>query len=215
MAETVAVKNIGLRGVIVADTAVSFIDGQEGILIYRGYRIEELAESSSFIETAYLLLNGRLPSKQELDEFDPTVRQARNIPDWLNQALRKLPKRADPMDVLQGSVPLLAMDDPDLHEQSREANVRMAARLIARVPAVTAAWHRIRQDKEPLHRTINLLTQQISSGKSPEISRMKRWPMIWTRASYCTRTIRSTPRLLLAEKYVQHVLICMRQWQPG
>ena len=54
------------------------------------------------------------------------------------------------MDVLQGSVPFLAMDDPDLHEQSREANVRMAARLIARMPAVTAAWHRIRQDKEPL-----------------------------------------------------------------
>ncbi|MGO9119899.1 MAG: citrate synthase [Desulfomonilaceae bacterium] len=150
MPETVAVKNIGLRGVIVADTAVSFIDGQEGILIYRGYRIEELAESSSFMETAYLLLNGRLPTKQELEEFELMVRQARYIPDWLNQALRKLPKKADPMDVLQGSVPFLAMDDPDLHEQSREANVRMAARLIARVPAVTAAWHRIRQGKEPL-----------------------------------------------------------------
>ncbi len=150
MSETVQVKNIGLRGVVVADTAVSFIDGQEGILIYRGYRIEELAESSTFMETAYLLLNGRLPTKQELDEFDLMVRQAREIPDWLNQALRKFPKRADPMDVLQGSVPLLAMDDPDLHDHSREANVRMAARLIARIPAVTAAWHRIRQDKEPL-----------------------------------------------------------------
>ena len=150
MPDTVAVKNIGLRGVIVADTAVSFIDGQKGILIYRGYRIEELAESSSFMETAYLLLNGRLPTKEELNEFELMVKQARDIPDWLIHALKKLPKKADPMDVLQGSVPLLAMDDPDLHEQSREANVRMAARLIARVPAVTAAWHRIRQDKEPL-----------------------------------------------------------------
>jgi citrate synthase len=150
MPETVAVKNIGLRGVVVADTAVSFIDGQEGILIYRGYRIEELAESSSFMETAYLLLNGHLPTKQELDEFELMVKQARDIPDWLIHALKQLPKKADPMDVLQGSVPFLAMDDPDLHEQSREANVRMAARLIARMPAVTAAWHRIRQDKEPL-----------------------------------------------------------------
>jgi citrate synthase len=156
MPETVAVKNIGLRGVVVADTAVSFIDGQEGILIYRGYRIEELAESSSFMETAYLLLNGRLPTKQELDEFELMVKRARDIPDWLIQALRKLPKKADPMDVLQGSVPFLAMDDPDLHEQSREANVRMAARLIARMPAVTAAWHRIRQDKEPLPPDPNL-----------------------------------------------------------
>ncbi len=150
MPETLEVKNIGLRGVVVADTAVSFIDGQKGILIYRGYRIEELAESSSFMETAYLLLNGRLPIRQELNEFEQMVRQARDIPDWLIQALKKLPKKADPMDVLQGCVPLLAMDDPDLHEQSREANVRMATRLISRLPAVTAAWHRIRQGKEPL-----------------------------------------------------------------
>jgi citrate synthase len=150
MQEAVAVKNIGLRGVTVADTAVSFIDGQQGILIYRGYRIEELAESSSFMETAYLLLNGSLPRKQELDEFDLMVRKARNLPDWLNEALKKLPRKADPMDVLQGSVPLLAMDDTDLLDESREANVRMAARLIARLPAVTAAWHRIRQGKEPL-----------------------------------------------------------------
>ncbi len=150
MPETVEVKNIGLRGVVVADTAVSFIDGQKGILIYRGYRIEELAESSSFMETAYLLLNGRLPTRQELNEFEQMVRQARDIPDWLIQVLKKMPKKADPMDVIQGSVPLLAMDDPDLHEQSREANVRMATRLISRLPAVTAAWHRIWQGKEPL-----------------------------------------------------------------
>src|SRR4030042_5320884 len=150
MQEAVVVKNIGLRGFTVADTAVSFIDGQQGILIYRGYRIEELAESSSFMETAYLLLNGRLPSKQELDEFDLMGRKERNVPDWIYEALKKLPRKADPMDVLQGSVPLLAMDDPDLHDESREANVRMAARLIARIPAVTAAWHRIRQEKEPL-----------------------------------------------------------------
>jgi citrate synthase len=150
MQESVVVKNIGLRGVTVADTAVSFIDGQQGILIYRGYRIEELAESSSFMETAHLLLNGRLPSKQELDRFELMVREARDVPDWIYEVLKKLPKKADPMDVLQGSVPLLAMDDPDLQDESREANVRKAARLIARVPAVTAAWHRIRQDKEPL-----------------------------------------------------------------
>ena len=177
MPETVAVKNIGLRGVTVADTAVSFIDGQQGILIYRGYRIEELAESSSFMETAYLLLNGRLPSKQELDEFDVMVRKERNVPDWIYEALKKLPRKADPMDVLQGSVPLLAMDDPDLHDESREANVRMAARLIARIPAVTAAWHRIRQEKEPLPpdeklaHSANFLWQVTGSKPDDEVAR--------------------------------------------
>ena len=65
------VKNIGLRGVTVADTKISFIDGEQGILIYRGYRIEELAERSSYMETAYLLLNGNLPSQQQLEDFHP------------------------------------------------------------------------------------------------------------------------------------------------
>ncbi|HTY26293.1 MAG TPA: citrate synthase [Desulfomonilaceae bacterium] len=173
MQESVVVKNIGLRGVTVADTAISFIDGQQGILIYRGYRIEELAESSSFMETAYLLLNGRLPSKSELDTFDLTVRQARGLPDWIYQSMKALPKNADPMDVLQGCVPLLAMHDPDLHDESREANVRMATRLIARLPEVTAAWHRIRQGLDPLPADENLshaanFLWQVSGSKPDE-----------------------------------------------
>ena len=69
MRQTVSVKNIGLRGVTVADTKISFIDGEKGILIYRGYRIEDLAEHSSFLETSWLLLNGRLPSNEELNPF--------------------------------------------------------------------------------------------------------------------------------------------------
>ena len=79
MAETVRVKNIGLRGVTVADTKVSFIDGENGILIYRGYRIEELARSSSYIETAYLLLNGVLPNRQQLEDFNRQVVEARKL----------------------------------------------------------------------------------------------------------------------------------------
>ena len=150
MQQTVAVKNIGLRGVAVADTKISFIDGQKGVLIYRGYRIEELAERSSFMETACLLLNGRLPSSEQLQEFETQVRESRELPDYLYSCLKTLPKNADPMDVLQAAVPLLAMADPDLAEWTREANVRMAIRLIARLPVVTAAWHRIRNGQEPL-----------------------------------------------------------------
>jgi len=150
MQEVVSVKNIGLRGVTVADTKISFIDGEKGILIYRGYRIEELAERSSFLETAFLLLHGYLPSSQELADFEATVRDARYVPPFVLDCLRILPKNADPMDVLQGAASLLAISDPDLLDESRDANVRMATRLIARIPAVAAAWHRIRSNQDPL-----------------------------------------------------------------
>ncbi len=146
MKETVTVKNIGLRGVTVADTKISFIDGEKGILIYRGYRIEELAERSNFMEIAYLLLNGQLPDRKQLAAITDQVNAARELPDFVYTCLKSLPKNSDPMDVLQAAVPLLAMADPDLHDESREAYVRMACRLIARLPVVTAAWHRIRTD---------------------------------------------------------------------
>ena len=145
MAEAVNVKNIGLRGVTVADTKVSFIDGDKGVLIYRGYRIEELAERSSFMEVAYLVLTGTLPSNDELTSFTNDIVREREISDYVYACFEKLPKDGNPMDVLQASIPLLAMDDPDLMEDSREANLRMAIRLIARMPTLVSAWHRIRQ----------------------------------------------------------------------
>ncbi len=150
MAEVVNVKNMGLRGVTVADTKVSFIDGEKGILIYRGYRIEDLAEKSSFMEVAYLILNGTLPDKKELAEFQNRVKEARQVPEFIYESFNKLPEDANPMDVLQASVPLLATVDPDLTAETREANVNMAVRLISRLPIVVAAWHRIRQGLEPL-----------------------------------------------------------------
>ncbi len=150
MKEAVSVKNIGLRGVTVADTKISFIDGERGVLIYRGYRIEELAEKSSFIETAYLLLHGDLPSPSQLEDFKASVHAARELPPFVLDCLRILPKHSDPMDVLQGTTPLLGMADPDLLDESRDAQVRMATRLIARIPAVVAAWHRIRNNLDPL-----------------------------------------------------------------
>ena len=148
--ETVRVKNTGLRGVTVADTKISYIDGENGILIYRGYRIEELAERSTFMETAFLLLNGHLPMDGELERFERQVVQSREVPGYILESLEKFPKQAVPMDVLQACVPMLGLADPDLGDESREANVRKAIRLIARVPAVIAAWHRIRSGEKPL-----------------------------------------------------------------
>src|SRR5208337_3788834 len=148
--ETVRVKNIGLRGVTVADTKISYIDGENGVLIYRGYRIEELAEQSTFMETVFLLLNGYLPKGSELERFERQVVQSRDVPGFIVESLGKFPRRADPMDVLQACVPMLAVADPELNDESREANVRKAIRLIARFPAVIAAWHRIRNGEKLL-----------------------------------------------------------------
>lgn len=147
---TVKVKNTGLRGVTVADTKISYIDGERGILIYRGYRIEELAEYSSFLETACLLLNGSLPHRDELEVFARNIAAARQAPDFLFESMRRWPRESRPMDVLQAAVPLLAMADPDLEVETRDANVLKAVRLIARLPVVIAAWHRIRNGKDPL-----------------------------------------------------------------
>ncbi len=176
-AETVRVKNIGLRGVTVADTKISYIDGENGVLIYRGYRIEELAERSTFMETAFLLLNGRLPGKSELERFEGQVVEARELPGFILENMEKFPKRTDPMEVLQACVPMLAMVDPELGDDSREANVRKAVRLIARVPAIVAAWHRIRNGEKALapdnglSHAANFLWQLTGKKPGAEISR--------------------------------------------
>jgi len=174
--ETVRVKNIGLRGVTVADTKISFIDGEEGILLYRGYRIEQLAERSSFLETAWLLLNDALPDKEELDSFSAQIEEARQLPAFVFESLSRLPKHAVPMDVLQASVPILAISDPELADETREGNLRKAARLIARIPVVVAAWHRIRNGLDPLppdnslSHAGNFLWQLHGTKPDPEIA---------------------------------------------
>ncbi len=156
MAQTVSVKNTGLRGVTVADTKVSFIDGNQGILIYRGYRIEELAERSSFLEVAFLLLNGYLPTPPELKSFEQAIADESDVPEYIYDCMRKFPTAANPMDSLQACVPLLAMDDPDLKDETREANLRRAIRLIAKLPVIVAAWSRISNGLAPLTYDPNL-----------------------------------------------------------
>src|SRR5512135_2014289 len=83
------VKNIGLRGVTVADTRISDVDGTNGILIYRGYRIEELASRSTFEETAYLLLHDSLPNEEQLEDFKSQLGEARELPSYLFESLKK------------------------------------------------------------------------------------------------------------------------------
>ena len=177
MKETVHIKNTGLRGVPVADTKISYIDGEQGVLIYRGYRIEELAERSSYPETAFLLLNGELPDKEGLQAFEGRIREAREIPGFIYDCLGQLPKQSVPMDVLQLVVPLLAIADPELSDESRDGNVSKAIRLISRIPVLMAAWHRIRNGLGPLpsdaslSHAANFLWQMQGRKPDTEISR--------------------------------------------
>src|SRR5512134_3107355 len=108
MPEALNVKNTGLRGEAVADTKISNTDGENGILIYRGYRIEDLAKNSTLEETAYLLLYDALPNDEALKDFRRKLVEAGELPSLVFDTLRKLPKTAQPMDVLQASIPILA-----------------------------------------------------------------------------------------------------------
>ncbi len=148
---TADVKNIGLRGVTVADTRVSFIDGNKGVLVYRGYRIEDLARNATYAETAYLLLYGQLPNETQLSDFESKLHESgASLPHFIYDVFAKIPSDASPMDVLQSVIPLLAINDPETGDETREANVRRAVRLIGKLPVLVAAWHRIRQGLVPM-----------------------------------------------------------------
>jgi len=150
MEEKIDFKNIGLRGVKVADTRISDVDGEKGILIYRGFNIVDLARSSTFEEVSFLLLNDRLPTREELKVFQKTLVSEREIPEPVLDFMKGLPPSAHPMDVLQASVPLLGSYDPQLHDETRDANLKKATRLIAKLPTIVAAWDRIRKGLEPV-----------------------------------------------------------------
>ena len=139
----------GLKGVYLDTTKACFIDGEEGKLLYRGYNIHDLAEKSTFEEVVYLLLYAKLPSQQELQEFDNTLRANRRIPDDVIQVL-ELVKTARPMDALRTGISALSGFDSEVDDNSPEATIRKGVRLTAMGPTLVAAHHRLRQGLEPI-----------------------------------------------------------------
>jgi citrate synthase len=137
-------RNIGLRNIEVADTRICSIDGENGKLIYRGYDILDLVNHSTYEETAYLLLLGDLPTASQLEDFKRRLEEARGLPDPLIRNFKNRPKRAQPMDVLQSCVSELADYDLNIDDSSKEAHVRRAVILIAKIPAIVAARNRVR-----------------------------------------------------------------------
>ena len=139
----------GLKGVYLDKTAASFIDGEAGKLYYRGYSIHDLAEYSTFEETAFLLLYGHLPTRAELDSFDQQLKQARAIPEPVVEVIRQV-QQAHPMDVLRTATSALSAYDPEVDDMSLEASTRKGIRLTAQAPTIVAAHDRIRKGKEPV-----------------------------------------------------------------
>ncbi|MCP4694284.1 MAG: citrate (Si)-synthase, partial [Desulfobacterales bacterium] len=150
MEECRQIQDTGLRGVTIASTKISDVDGAKGKLVYRGYLAKDLAGKTTFEELVYLLLYEKLPSKEELKEINNQLAPERSIPPDVIAALKTRPKDALPMDILQAAVAMLAHHDPDVNEHNREAALRIAIKLIAKFPTIVAAWERIRNDKEPV-----------------------------------------------------------------
>ena len=170
-------KNIGLRGIEVADTKISNIDGNKGKLIYRGFDILDLTENSTFEETAYLLLYDKLPTKPQLDEFNTKLIEARYIPKQMQKNMGNWRKDADPMDMLQAFVSALA-GYYDEEFSSKEASYDKAINLIAKVPSIIASWQRIRNGLEivdpdsTLSHAANFLYMMTGEKPDPEVEKI-------------------------------------------
>jgi citrate synthase len=170
-------KNIGLRGIEVADTRISNIDGKRGRLIYRGYDILDLTKNSTFEETAYLLLYDELPTKGKLDEFNAKLVDARFIPKQMQKNMGNWRKDADPMDMLQAFVAALA-GYYDEEFANKEASYDKAINIIAKVPTIIASWNRIRNGLDivdpdaSLSHAANFLYMMSGEKPDPEVEKI-------------------------------------------
>jgi len=148
----------GLEGVVANQSAICYVFGAEGRLIYRGYDIHDLADHSTFEETAYLLLHGDLPTRDQLKAFSVAIKAAQKLPKVVQRIIKNAPLTANPMNVLRTAVSASVFVDPDKGDDSRAAEYRKAVRLIAQLPTMVALFHRLRNSQKPLapRRGLNL-----------------------------------------------------------
>ncbi len=143
-----AVAGKGLEGVVAANSGICWIDGEAGVLSYRGIDIHELAEYSTFEETTYLLWNGLLPNELALREFTAQLTLARSLDHRVIDMLRSFPRTATPMEVLRTAVSALSFYDADEKDNSHDANVRKSYKLTAQIAMLVAIYDRLRKGKE-------------------------------------------------------------------
>jgi citrate synthase len=140
----------GLAGVVANQSSICYVFGEEGRLIYRGYDINDLADHSTFEETAYLLLKGDLPTRDQLKAFVADLKAAQKLDKVVQRIIKDAPRTANPMNVLRTAVSAAAFVDPDQGDNSAAADYRKAVRLIAQVPTMVAMFHRLRAERKPL-----------------------------------------------------------------
>jgi 2-methylcitrate synthase len=137
----------GLEGVVATTSGICYIDGEQGVLAYRGIDIHELADHSNFEETCYLLWNGKLPTRAQLKELHERLAEERKLDASIINLLRSAPRHALPMDVLRTAVSALSFYDVEEKSNDREANVHKATRLTSQIAMIVAAYDRIRKGK--------------------------------------------------------------------
>jgi len=146
----------GLLGIVVDETTVSQVMPDINSLTYRGYAVQDLCEQCSFEEVAYLVLNGELPNKKQLKSFIKEERQDRKLSKEILSDIRKMPKKAHPMDVARTAVSLMALEDNETKDNSPKANMRKAIRIFSKTPIALAAFFRARKGKKMISPKKNL-----------------------------------------------------------
>jgi citrate synthase len=144
---TTTVPPKGLEGVVAATSSICFIDGDAGILAYRGIDIHDLADNSTFEETCYLLWHGKLPSRPELEDLNKKLAAERKLDPAIIALIRSFPKTAIPMEVLRTAVSALSAYDSEAEKMDHDANVRKSIRLTSQIAMIVAAYDRIRKGK--------------------------------------------------------------------
>ena len=161
----------GLVGLYVDESKITFIDGLQGKLYFRGYSLQDLVNNSNFEEVAYLLIYGELPSKQEYENFKNELIKERNLPDNIITILKSFPRNTTRIELLRTSISALSLYDPDDYVYTQEANIRKGIRIIAKIPTILAYSHRI-QSNLPLVEPSNVLSHAgnyyyMMTGKKP------------------------------------------------
>lgn len=167
---------VGLEDVVIANSSICFIDGDKGILRYRGYDVNELAEKSSYEETAYLLLYGHLPLAAELKEFIESLRKNRQVPEGALAILRAIPPKTDGMAWLRTAVSALAAFDPEAEDNSEGANIRKTIRMTAQLSTLVAAIARVHKGQSIIAPDLELdhagnFLYMLTGKKPDELSR--------------------------------------------
>ena len=146
----------GLLGIVVDETTVSQVMPEINSLTYRGYAVQDLCEKCIFEEVAYLVLNGELPNKKQLKNFTKEERSDRKLSKEILSDIRKMPKKAHPMDVVRTAVSLMALEDKETRDNSPKSNMRKAIRIFSKTPIALAAFFRARKGKKMLAPKKNL-----------------------------------------------------------